>query len=98
MNIIKNIEEQVGTLAIEGRLDTVSSPELEDAIVEVLPEITELVFDFKDLEYISSAGLRIILKAQKAMNIQGSMKIINVNEYVMEIFEMTGFVDILTIE
>ncbi len=81
----------------EGRLDTETAPLLEEE-VNALEGITELVFDFKKLGYISSAGLRVLLAAQKNMGGKGSMKIINVNELIMEVFEVTGFQDILTIE
>ena len=86
------------TVKVEGRLDTTTAPELEQEIKASTDGITELVFDFGSLEYISSAGLRVLLSAQKVMNKQGSMKVTNVNEEIMEIFEVTGFSDILTIE
>ncbi len=85
-------------IKVEGRLDTTTAPELEQEIKASTDGITELVFDFGSLEYISSAGLRVLLSAQKVMNKQGSMKVTNVNEEIMEIFEVTGFSDILTIE
>lgn len=86
------------TVALEGRLDTTTAPQLDSFLKEELPGVTDLTFDFSQLDYISSAGLRILLSAQKVMNRQGSMKIVNVSEILMEIFEVTGFVDILTIE
>ena len=86
------------TVALEGRLDTVTAPELEKCFKESLPGVTELVMDFEKLDYISSAGLRVLLSAQKTMNRQGSMKLCHVSESIMEILEVTGFVDILTIE
>ncbi len=86
------------TVALEGRLDTVTAPELEKRFKEALPGVTELVMDFEKLDYVSSAGLRVLLSAQKTMNRQGSMKLIHVNESIMEILEVTGFSDILTIE
>ena len=98
MNITKNIDGKKVTLALQGRLDTTTAPELENALDECISAADELIFDFGGLEYISSAGLRVILKAQKAMNQKGNMKLINVNEDIMEIFDITGFVDILTIE
>ncbi len=98
LNINKTIENNKATFALEGRMDTVTAPELEKEIQAVLPGLTELVLDFENLEYISSAGLRVLLSAQKAMNAQGSMKVCHVNAAVMEIFEVTGFSDILTIE
>ncbi len=86
------------TVFISGRVDTATAPELEKFIEENTDGITELILDLKDMSYTSSAGLRVILKAQKKMNAQGSMKVKNVQSTVMEIFEMTGFSDILTIE
>lgn len=97
MTVLKNIEDTKATLAIEGRIDTSTSPDV-DKEVETLDGITELVFDFAKVDYISSAGLRVLLKAQKLMNTKGSMKLINVKEEVMDIFDITGFADILTIE
>jgi anti-sigma B factor antagonist len=85
-------------IAIEGRLDTMTAPSLEEEIKNSLEGIKELIFDFKGLAYVSSAGLRVLLSAQKTMNKQGTMTIRNANEEVMEIFEVTGFVDILTFE
>ena len=85
------------TLSIEGRLDTVSSPEL-DAYSTRLEGVNELILDCEKLEYISSSGLRVLLKLHKAMNTQGSMKLIHVCEMVMEVFEITAFSDILNIE
>lgn len=86
------------TLALEGRLDTITSPELEEALKGALDGIETLTFDFSALDYISSAGLRVLLSAQKQMNKQGDMKVTGVSEVIMEIFEVTGFTDILTIE
>lgn len=86
------------TLSLAGRLDTTTASELEKAVDGVLDNATNLVFDMTGLEYISSAGLRVILKAQKAMNTKGSMKLTGVNDSVMEVFDITGFLDILTIE
>ena len=86
------------TISLEGRLDTTTAPQLEKELETVLITAKELVLDFAKLEYISSAGLRVLLKAQKVMNKQGSMKLIHVSDDVKEIFEITGFVDILTIE
>ena len=98
LNIQKTIENTKASFALQGRLDTVTAPELEQSLKDSLDGITELELDFQNLEYISSAGLRVLLSAQKIMNRQGSMKVIHVNETVMEIFEVTGFTDILTIE
>lgn len=86
------------TFALEGRLDTTTAPQLESELKSSIDGIDKLFLDFASLEYISSAGLRILLSAQKTMNKQGSMVIKNVNEDVMDIFHITGFVDILTIE
>ena len=86
------------TVALEGRLDTTTAPQLEAEMKTVLPNVKELTFDFSKLDYISSAGLRVLLSTQKVMNKQGSMRITNVNETIMEVFDVTGFVDILTIE
>ena len=85
-------------VALEGRLDTVTAPELEKELKGSLDGVSELTLDFAGLEYISSAGLRVLLSAQKIMSCQGELKIKNVNETIMEIFEVTGFSDILTIE
>lgn len=99
MTVNKNVENKNVVLSVSGRLDTTTAPQLETVVDEVLPSAEELVFDFKELEYISSAGLRVILKAQKAMNsAKGSMKLVHVNEDIMEVFDITGFLDILTIE
>ena len=98
LNINKTTENGICTVALEGRLDTITSPELETELKSSLDGVTELIMDFEKLEYISSAGLRVLLSAQKTMNNQGSMKVIHVNDTVMEIFEVTGFVDVLTIE
>lgn len=97
LKLEKNIDD-AATLTLTGRLDTSTAPELEAELDSLLDNTTNLVFDMRGLEYISSAGLRIILKAQKAMNRKGSMKLIHVPEAVMEVFDITGFVDFLTIE
>lgn len=98
MTIEKKQEGNNLTVCLEGRLDTLTSPELEAEFRQSLTGITELVVDMEKLAYISSAGLRVLLSAQKVMNKQGAMTIRNVSEEIMEIFEVTGFVDILTIE
>jgi len=98
MTIEKKINQDVVTLIVSGRLDTQTAPELENELDAVLPGLKELTFDMTKLEYVSSAGLRVILKAQKAMNAQGSMKLTGVNDSIMEVFDITGFLDILTIE
>lgn len=86
------------TVTLEGRLDTTTAPELEADLKNEMDGLTSLVFDFEKLDYISSAGLRVLLSAQKVMNKQGSMKIVHVSDVIMEIFEVTGFTGILTIE
>lgn len=86
------------TIALEGRLDTTTSPQLEAELRTSVNGISGLTFDFEKLDYISSAGLRVLLAAQKVMNKQKEMKITNVKPEIMEIFEVTGFVDILSIE
>lgn len=98
MEIRKTQEGSTLTIALVGRLGTTTAPRLEAELKTGIGGVMELIFDFAELEYISSAGLRVILSAQKVMNRQGSMVIRNVNENVMEVFEVTGFVDILTIE
>ncbi len=98
MTIDRNVEGSKTQLKISGRLDTSTAPELESTIDNFLSSVEELIIDFEGLEYVSSAGLRVILKAQKIMNKQGSMKIINVNDTIMEVFDITGFADVLTIE
>lgn len=97
MTISKALEGSKLTIMLDGRLDTTTSPALEAELKDALTGITELVFDFEKLEYISSAGLRILLANQKIMNKQGSMVIKNVNEVIAEVFEVTGFADILTV-
>ena len=86
------------TIEYEGRLDTTTAPELDVFAEKELEDTQELVLDFADLEYISSAGLRVLLKLQKVMNKKGNMKLIHVGDVVKEVFEITGFTDILTIE
>ena len=98
MEIKKTLEGEKLTVAISGRLDTTTAPELEEALKESMDGISELVIDFTETEYISSAGLRVLLSAQKTMNKQGSMVVTGVNDVIMEIFEVTGFVDILDIQ
>ena len=98
MDIVKKADGTHLTLELSGRLDTTTAPQLEEVLNASLSGVTELILDFKALNYISSAGLRITLTAQKIMNKQGSMKLRNVNADIMEVFEITGFSDILTIE
>lgn len=98
LNITKNRENNALVVSIEGRLDTTTAPQLEAELKESLENITALTLDMEKLDYISSAGLRVLLSAQKRMNTQGNMKIVHAAETIMEIFEVTGFSDILTIE
>ena len=98
MTIERKINGESATLIVSGRLDTQTAPELEAELDAVLSGLKELTFDMTNLEYVSSAGLRVILKAQKAMNAQGSMNLTGVNDSIMEVFDITGFLDILTIE
>lgn len=98
MNIIKDTEGKILNIALEGRLDTTTAPQLEAELKQSIADNTELNLDFAKLEYISSAGLRVLLAAQKVMNKQGKMVIRNVNDVISEVFEITGFADILTIE
>ena len=98
MTIEKNLNGTELNIAIVGRLDTTTAPQLETTLKESFDGITKLTLDFAGLEYLSSAGLRVLLAAQKTMNKQGEMIIKNVNETINEIFEVTGFIDILTIE
>lgn len=98
MTVNKTIEQ--GTLCVFpiGRLDTMTAPELEKELEASLDGVDALVLDLKGVEYVSSAGLRVILKAQKLMNAKGGMKVTGANAMIMEVFEITGFIDILTIE
>lgn len=98
MNIRKTQNADNLNIAVEGRLDTATAPELEAEFKSSLDGASALVLDFEKLDYISSAGLRVLLSAQKVMAKKGGMKVINVNENVMEIFDVTGFSDILDIE
>lgn len=99
MNITTTANGKELTIALEGRLDTTSAPELEKELGVKLDGVESLIMEFKDLRYLSSAGLRVLLAAQKKMNAQkGSMVIKHVNEMIMEVFEVTGFLDILTVE
>ena len=98
MNIEKQLNEKKLALKVSGRLDTTTAPDLEKELLDQLKDVEELYIDFSDLEYISSAGLRVLLSAQKTMNKQGSMELTGVNDTIMEIFEVTGFNEILTIK
>ena len=98
MKIQKECKDQELTLSLSGRLDTTTAPVLEQELQQSYQDINSLIFEFKELEYISSAGLRVILAAQKQMLKQGSMKLRNLSENVREVFEMTGFADIMSIE
>ena len=98
LNITKNIDGKELTFSLEGRLDTTTSPDLENEVKENIEGVESLILDIEGLEYISSAGLRVLLMAQKIMNDQGSMVVKNASEEVKEIFDITGFCDILTLE
>lgn len=98
MTITKTQDHSALTLFLEGRLDTTTSPQLEAELSASLGGVTQLTLDLAKLAYLSSAGLRVILSAQKRMNKQGRMVVRHVNDTIMEVFEVTGFVDILTIE
>lgn len=98
MTIIDEQENKTMTLHIAGRIDTITAPELEKKIAALSPEVTDLILDMKEVVYISSAGLRVLLSAQKKMSRVGSMKLSGVCSAVMEVLEMTGFADILVIE
>ena len=98
MTITKNLNGTALEIALEGRLDTMTAPELEKELNRSLDGVKSLVLDFSKLDYISSAGLRVLLSAHKIMNARDGMKVKNVNEIVQEVLEVTGFADILTIE
>ena len=99
LTINKNIKEDAAIYTLSGRLDTVTAPELEEDLLAVIPTIRSLELDFSGVDYISSAGLRVLLTSQKRINAQdGSMKLTHVDSMIMGIFEMTGFSEILTIE
>lgn len=98
MTINKISEGEKLIIELEGRLDTSTTPQLEEELKNSITSVKELVFDFSKLEYISSAGLRVLLSSQKTMNKQGTMVIRNANDTIKEIFDVTGFVDILTIQ
>jgi len=98
LDINKTLEGQSLVIKLSGRLDTITAPQLEEEVKADIDGVTELVFDCEALEYISSAGLRVLLSAQKTMNDKGSMVVRNVSDEIQEIFDVTGFSDILTIE
>ncbi len=98
MEIIKNLDSDKLTMTVKGRLDTATAPSLERELKSGLNGVSELIFDLSDLVYISSAGLRVLLSAQKVMNKQGKMVVQHANTDIMDVFEVTGFVDILNIE
>ena len=98
LNITKNANGEALKIILEGRLDTTTAPQLETELGKVLPGVTDLKFDLEKLEYISSAGLRVLLSTQKTMNKQGKMVVSNASAEVKEIFDVTGFSDILTLE
>lgn len=97
MTLNTNLDGTTLTIEIIGRLDTTTAPQLEEEITASIGGINKLVLDFRQLEYISSAGLRVLLKSQKAMSRQGKMVIVNASETIREVFELTGFMDILTL-
>ena len=98
MNLTKKAAGDALTIALEGRLDTTTSPQLDNELDVSLEGVKDLTLDFSELTYISSAGLRVLLATQKVMQAQGAMKVTHVGDVVMEVFEVTGFSDILTIE
>ena len=99
MVITKNVSGENTTLALQGRLDSSTAPEFDKAVDEVIAGgVKSLVLDFSELVYTSSAGLRVILKAQKAMSKLGGMKLVGVSDDIKEVFDITGFLDILTLE
>ena len=98
MNVTTNLDGAKLTVTAEGKLGTTSAPELENAVKNNIKGVTELIFDFEKLEYMASAGLRVLLSAAKVMKKQGSMKIINVTEPVMDVFTFTGMADVMDIE
>ncbi len=98
MEILKTENGSTLTISLSGRLDTVSAPQLDEEVKASISNVSELILDLAKLEYMSSAGLRILLSAQKTMNKQGKIIVKNVNSTIMDIFEVTGFTDILTIE
>lgn len=98
MTVNKSFEGTKLVASVEGRLDTTTAPELSAALDEDIANITELVLDFANLQYISSAGLRVLLSLQKQMSKKGGMVVKNANDDIMEVFDITGFVDVLTIE
>ena len=98
LDIKKNLDGSKLEFVLDGRLDTITAPQLEEEVTSSLDAITELIFNFSGLTYVSSAGLRVLLSSQKTMNEKGSMVVKNVSDEIQEIFDVTGFSDILTIE
>ncbi|MBE5926412.1 MAG: STAS domain-containing protein [Lachnospiraceae bacterium] len=98
MEILKTRDGELLKVDLVGRLDTTTGPELESNLKDDLDGVTELILDFEKLDYVSSAGLRVLLVLQKKMNKQGSMVIKNASESIIEVFDITGFIDILTVE
>ena len=98
MNVTTNLDGTRLTVAVEGKLGTTSAPELEKALKTNVSGVTELIFDFEKLEYIASAGLRVLISSAKVMKKQGTMKIIHVTQPVMEVFTFTGMTDVMNIE
>ena len=98
LNITNKREDTVATLSLEGRLDTTTAPQLEAELKTILADANAICFDFEKLEYISSAGLRVLLAVHKQMKTKGGMELCHVNEAIMEVFDVTGFTDFLTIK
>lgn len=98
MTITKSLNDGTLNVAVEGRLDTLTCEELDNSLKESMPSADKLVLDFAKLDYISSAGLRVVLQAHKTMSAKGGLKLINLNDIVKEVFEVTGFIDILDIQ
>lgn len=98
MNITKNVEGEKVVITLDGALDTQTAPALDKELEELFPQMTELIFDLKNLQYVSSAGLRVLLQAQKKMNKKGKMEVYNAQPTVMEVFSVTGLTKILTLK
>ncbi len=98
MTVTKKNDAEKLILAIEGKIDTASAPALEKEVMAATDETADLVLDFADVTYISSSGLRVLLKAQKKMNAKGKLVLVNVSDAVKDVLDLTGFIDILTIE
>lgn len=98
MKITKEQKGSAMVVTLEGVLDTITAPELDQELRASMPDLTDLTLDFSGLEYITSAGLRVLLAAQKVMDGRGTMKVVNINESIRDVFDATGFLDILTVE